>query len=287
MSNKTVFDLQQEGAPQGLVVILKSKWNPQYEAARQISNQRFDFRPSGIAYCKNAEHVQMCINFCRENNIPFRVCSGGHQHEGMSSGDNVLIIALSEIYEIKYDTTKTTAWIPVVGKQLQNVYDELETHDRIIPGGGCQSVNVGGLTHGGGWGLSTRHLGMTCDNVLAAKMVLANGNIIEATADNEYKDLFWAIRGGGGGNFGIVTHFKFKLSKLNGKVTNFTFVFDGHAREVAKAWVKMHLSKDVPNALSTACSIFLDEPTKANPKQPSLKARMGGNFMEINKVCWR
>lgn len=276
MSKKTVFNLQQEVASKDLVVVLSAKWDPRYQAACEISNARFDFRPSGIAYCKNAEHVAYCINFCRDNDIAFRVRSGGHQHEGMCSGDNVLIIDLSEIYEIEY-LTDDTAWIPV-GKQLQNVYKELEQINKIIPGGGCQSVNVGGLTHGGGWGLSTRYLGMTCDNILAAEIILANGAIVEATKDNKYADLFWGIRGGGGGNFGIVTRFKFRLTSLPNTVSNFAFIFDGNVREVTKAWVKMHLDPKVPNALSTGCSILLHEPAQAASTTPFLSVRVGGQF---------
>ena len=122
-SKKSIFNLQQEGTPMGLVVVLQSKWNPQYWEARKISNSKFDLYPSGIAYCKNVNHVQYCINFCRENKLPFRVRSGGHQHEGMSSGNNVLVIALSEINEIEYTKDDNggigdEAWIPV-GKQLQ------------------------------------------------------------------------------------------------------------------------------------------------------------------------
>ena len=186
MSNKTVFDLKQEGAPMDLAVVLQSKWNPQYEAARAISNSKFDYKPSGIAYCKNIRHVQFCINFCNDNNIDFRVRSGGHQHEGMCSGNNLLVIALSEMHEIEYIEGKDEAWIPV-GKQLQYVYRELEARNYIIPGGGCQSVNVGGLTQGGGWGASVRKLGFTCDNILEAEMVLANGDIVRVSENNHKK----------------------------------------------------------------------------------------------------
>ena len=285
MSNKTVFNLQQEGAPMGLVVVLQSKWNPQYWEARKISNSKFDYYPSGVAYCKNVNHVRYCVNFCRDNNIDFRVRSGGHQHEGMSSGDNLLVIALSEINEIEYTKDEDglcgdEAWIPV-GKQLQKVYDELETRNQIIPGGGCQSVNVGGLTHGGGWGVSIRKYGMTCDNVLEAEMVLADGRIVYPSATN-LPDLFWGLKGGGGGNFGIVTRFKFKLSTLlsveQPEVTTFTcrWTYPEDTLPVIDRWLKMQKEKEFTRNLSAACSMVVSPPDGA--EKCLVKIRMGGLF---------
>lgn len=294
MNKKTVFNLQQEGAPMDLVVVLKSKWNPQYSEARKISNSKFDYYPSGVAYCKNVNHVRHCVNFCRTNNIPFRVRSGGHQHEGMSSGNNLLVIALSEINEIEYTKDKgegkdkvigDEAWIPV-GKQLQKVYDELEKRDQIIPGGGCQSVNVGGLTHGGGWGVSIRKYGMTCDNVIEAEMVLADGRIVYPSATN-HPDLFWGLKGGGGGNFGIVTRFKFKLRTLLSPtqkvVTSFrcTWKKDTSTLPAIKAWLAMQRmkgDKSLTRDLSAACGMFVDKPDELLGAKCTVKLRMGGLF---------
>lgn len=274
-----------------LVVVLKSKWNPQYHAAREISNSKFDYKPSGIAYCKNVTHVQYCINFCRENEIPFRVRSGGHQHEGMSSGDDVLVIALSEMYEIEYTKDKDgelgdEAWIPV-GKKLQDVYDELETRNQIIPGGGCQSVNVGGLTHGGGWGVSIRKYGMTCDNVLEAEMVLADGQVVYPSASN-HPDLFWGLKGGGGGNFGIVTRFKFKLRTLLSEkqphVTTFTYEWKKQedTLEVMACWLKMQTNEALNRDLSATCTMSVSPSDDDNPS--SVKIRMGGLFYGSSAV---
>jgi len=219
MSRKNLYDLRREGAAMDMAVVLASKWNPQYQAARTISNSRFNLFPSGIAFCKTVQHIQYCVNFVRDNKIAFRIRSGGHQHEGMCSGNEILIIDLSEINQIEYadkqgnpDTHhhKDFAWIPV-GKKLENVYNELEEHWKTIPGGGCQSVNVGGLTQGGGWGTSIRKYGLTCDNIIKAEMVLANGALVYPSIDT-LPDLFRALRGGGGGNFGVVSRFLFKIS---------------------------------------------------------------------------
>ncbi len=286
MNNKTVFDLQQEGAPIDLVVVLKSKWNPQYDAAREISNSKFDYKPSGIAYCKNVNHVQHCINFCRENNIPFRVRSGGHQHEGMSSGDDVLVIALSEMYEIEYTKDKDgqfgdEAWIPV-GKELGDVYEELETRNQIIPGGGCQSVNVGGLTHGGGLGVSIRKYGMTCDDVMEAEIVLADGQIVYPSTTN-HPDLFWGLKGGGGGNFGIVTRFKFKLRTLvsekqpEATIFHYGWKDPKDTLEVIDCWLKMQTDVALDRNISASCTMLVSPPT-IDEKECSVTIRMGGLF---------
>lgn len=277
MRQKNVFNLQQEGIAQDLVVILESKWSVQYEASRAISNSKFYYRPSGIAYCKNVGHVQFCVNFCRNNDIMFRIRSGGHQHEGMSSGNNVLIIDLSEIHDITYIDGKDEAWIPA-GKQLQYVYQELEAKDYIIPGGGCQSVNVGGLTQGGGWGAHVRKLGLTCDNILEVEMVLANGQVVYPSATN-FPDLFWGLKGGGGGNFGVVTRFKFKLTRLEVPMTSFTLEWkkEEEAKPGILKWMAMQRDLEHDRNLSSFCRMSVEEPTSKGEKNTVL-SRMGGLY---------
>lgn len=283
MSSKTVIDLKSE-APKDLVVVIQGEQI--YHYARQISNTRFGHMPSGIAYCKNAAHVQICINFCRNNDIAFRVRSGGHQHEGMCSGNNVLVIDMSEMHEIEYiDGEENQAWIPV-GKQLQVVYQELEERNQIIPGGGCQSVNVGGLTLGGGWGLSTRKYGMTCDSVLEAEVVCADGKIVYASKTGEHANLWWALRGSGGGNFGIVTRFKFHLSTLKPVVTSFALIWTApkEAKAALKKWTIMQSktgAEELDHNLSTGCSILLapnPEEETPNGKKGRVNTRLGGQY---------
>ncbi|NAS30813.1 FAD-binding protein [Flavobacteriaceae bacterium R38] len=187
--------------------------NADYDKSRQICNSRFNYKPMVIAYCNSEKDVANCIKLCRKYNIKFRVRSGGHHHEGMCSGDDIMMINLSKMDSIVYvGDDKMKAWIQP-GKPLGEVYKELENNNRIIPGGGCATVCVGGLTQGGGWGPSLRKLGLTCDNVEEIQLVDANGAIIKAN-EKENSDLFWAIRGGGGGNFGVVTNFLFKLTSI-------------------------------------------------------------------------
>lgn len=213
----SIFDLFKIEANRiGLAVALPA--DADYNAERKICNARFNYFPGAIASCMYAIHVSFCINFCRNYNVPFRVRSGGHQHEGMCSANNVIMIDLSMMNAINFTSaSKTSAWIGA-GTLLKNVYTTLESQGLIIPGGGCGSVCIGGLTQGGGWGLSARKLGLTCDNIIEAEVVLADGRIVLAN-NTSHTDLFWGIRGGGGGNFGVVTRFLFKISKFTALTT--------------------------------------------------------------------
>ncbi|GAA3626032.1 FAD-dependent oxidoreductase [Flavivirga jejuensis] len=287
MSNTTNF---KNLAPKGLRIIEQT--DSLYHYARVISNTRFGYQPVSVAYCKDASHVQYCVKFCSQNNKAFRIRSGGHQHEGMCSGNGVIIIDLSEMNKIEYiDNQPNQAWIPV-GKQLDSVYTELEKEKQIIPGGGCQSVNVGGLTQGGGWGYSIRKFGMTCDSILAAEIVLANGTI-EIVSEENQPELFWALKGGGGGNFGVVTRFKFQLSALTDYVTTFglTWKHPEDVKEVIRVWMNLHASTEVEldPALSSSCTMILANPDEKDldcdgireleeGQKSFVDGRMGGQF---------
>jgi FAD/FMN-containing dehydrogenase len=233
MSNTSLSEL-----PQGMTIITPDQSG--YHYARQISNTRFGAQPAYIAYCKNATHVADCLQWCQKNGVPFRIRSGGHQHEGMSSGNHVLIIDLSEMNAVTYldeqgkeleppifqekkpleetcseakSAQYATAWIGA-GKQLGLLYTELEQICKIIPGGGCSTVNLGGLVQGGGWGVSIRKYGLTCDQLLACEVVMADGSIKKVSKEKD-ADLFWAIKGGGGGNWGVIAKYHFKLCALS------------------------------------------------------------------------
>ena len=147
---KSIDALWEIGVEEGFRVI---RWTPNgnvdYDWAREISNSRFELEPTAIALPETAEQVARCVTFCVENRVPLRVRSGGHQHEGMCSLDDGVVIRLSELNAIEYDG-EDRVWIGV-GKPLKEIYDELQLHGKTIPGGGCWSVNVGGLALGGGW----------------------------------------------------------------------------------------------------------------------------------------
>jgi hypothetical protein len=238
-----------------------------YNQAREISNAYFDHKPRAVAFPRNAKQVLECLTFCKSNNLEVRLRSGGHQHEGMSSADGIFMIRLSDINFVDYeDVQKNEAWIGV-GCKLKAVYDELELDGKMIPGGGCFNVNVGGLTQGGGWGMNSRKHGLTCDNILKAEIVLANGDIEIVDKDNK-PALFKALRGGGGGNFGIVTRFLFKTQEISTHISTFSIIWKSNKlEEIIPKWLE--LQPDLTNDITTFLRIQLNfDPnrTKESPK---------------------
>src|SRR5690606_22257784 len=147
------------------------------------------------------------VNFARENNLMVAIRGGGHNGGGLGLCEGGLVIDLSGIKFVQVDTSDNT--VKVGGGNLWREVDSA-THDfgLAIPAGIVSTTGVGGLTLGGGVGYLSRKYGLTIDNLLEAEMVLADGSCVTVNGD-QHKDLFWAIRGGGG-NFGIVTSFKFK-----------------------------------------------------------------------------
>lgn len=239
-------------------------WDDTYQEKMTIWNKRTQTSPAMIAYCQNVKDIQFCINWCKINNFPLRVRSGGHHHEGMSSAFGVLIIDLSLMNQLTW-VDDDTAWIQP-GMQLQKVYAELATKGRIIPGGGCETVCVGGLTLGGGWGMSARHLGLTCDTLLEAEIVLADGTVKtvnDTVPDGGLRELFWALKGGGAGNFGIVTKFTFNLYPIS-VLTTFTITWTGsdaqqieQIERILDHWLAQLSS--YPETITTVCRLSRNE----------------------------
>ena len=231
-------------------------WDCSYQKDMTIWNRRLQTAPAMVAFCRKKEDVQLCVSWCRENAFPLRVRSGGHHHEGMSCDYGVLIIDLSLLNEISY-RDENHAWIPP-GKQLQSVYRELGARGQIIPGGGCETVCVGGLTLGGGWGMSARALGLTCDNILEAEIVKADGSVSHVDASDPTK-LFWALQGGGAGNFGIVTDFLFELTNVAQKTT-LSQTWTGPGAKIVLEAVTAAIAGDaIPRSTTLACRLFLDD----------------------------
>lgn len=160
--------------------------------------------PHVIVYCQNTQDVQNAVRWARCHKVPIRVRSGGHNHEAFSTGTGVIVIDVSEMKQLHIEKKKGIATIQagVTGSELyRRLYDEGLTQ----AGGTCSGVGISGLVLSGGMGPLLRRHGLTCDSLVFLEMVDANGNLIYASKHNEHKDLFWASRGGGGGNFGIVT----------------------------------------------------------------------------------
>src|SRR6478736_4060827 len=179
-----------------------------YDAVRKVYNGMIDKRPAMIAQCADITDVVTCVNFARENSILLAVRGGGHNAGGLGIADEALVIDLSLMKEISIDKISKT--VKVQGGCLLKEMDAA-THEvgMTVPAGIFGTTGVAGLTLGGGLGYMTRQYGLSIDNFLEAEVVLANGQLVKASA-KENPDLFWALRGGGG-NFGVVVSFVFKL----------------------------------------------------------------------------
>lgn len=184
---------------------------PGYDTARQVRNPSFDKHPALIAQPKDVGDVQAVVRFARANSLLVAVKCGGHSASGQSSCDRGLQIDLSNMRGVRVDPKAKRAWVEG-GTLLGQVDAECTAHGLVTPLGTVSHTGVGGLTTGGGFGRLARKFGMAIDNLESVDVVVADGRLVHASA-KENKDLFWGVRGGGG-NFGIVTRFEFRLHEF-------------------------------------------------------------------------
>ncbi|QDR82611.1 putative FAD-linked oxidoreductase YvdP [Sporomusa termitida] len=186
----------------------------QYEQARQGYNKAINKYPAAIVYCLDYCDVANAILWSREQGVELRVRSGGHDYEGYSIGTCSLVIDTSPLNGIKINLADNTVNVQA-GTRLLSLYEYLYKFGYTFPGGTCPTVAISGLVLGGGIGLSTRYLGLTADSLLEANMIDFAGRRLTANCCCN-SELFWALKGAGGGNFGVVTDYKFKLKKVDG-----------------------------------------------------------------------
>lgn len=191
--------------------------DPNYEEARQEWNRSVQKFPLAIAFCENIEDVSSAIHWARSEKVPIRIRSGGHNYEGYSVGDKVLVIDISPMNNIEIFEEEKRVKIQG-GVTNSQFYNTVSKKNYPLPGGTCPSVGVSGYCLGRGWGLSARHLGLGCDSLVELEMVNFEGEIIVAN-ELENSDLFWACRGAGGGNFGVIVSLTFELPSKVDKVT--------------------------------------------------------------------
>jgi FAD/FMN-containing dehydrogenase len=174
-------------------------------------NTRTALSPQLRALCKTAGAVGVMVDWCRSNNLPFALRSGGHSYEGFSQSSSV-VIDTRLINAITVDKATKSATVGA-GASLGQVYKAIAARGLAFPGGSCPTVGVSGHVLGGGYGYLARPHGLACDNVLSLDLVNAHGHQIHADA-RQNADVFWACRGGGGGSFGAVTGYKLHLLEL-------------------------------------------------------------------------
>jgi len=179
-----------------------------YDQARRVWNGMIDRRPRAIVYCAGADDVVAAVKFARSNSLLVAVRAGGHNIGGASVCDGGLVIDLSRMKQIEVDPAKRTARAQA-GLNLGEFDLATQAHGLATTMGVNADTGIAGLTLGGGFGKLGRKYGLTCDNLISVEIVTAEGRLLHVSA-TEHADLFWAIRGGGG-NFGVVTTFEYRL----------------------------------------------------------------------------
>lgn len=191
----------------------------EYEECRKAWNRAIEKYPLLIVYCYKVEDVQNAILFARENFLEIRIRSGSHHYEGYSTGNDVVVIDVSKMNGIYINEEQGFVKIQG-GVRNEALYEAIGKKGYPFPGGGCPTVGVVGFTLGGGWGYSSRLLGLGCDNLLEVELVNNKGELITCN-ESCNEDLFWALRGCGGGNFGVIVSMTFKLPE---KIENTTLI---------------------------------------------------------------
>jgi FAD/FMN-containing dehydrogenase len=205
----TVADLTD--AVHGQVLTPKSAG---YGKATQIYNEVFDgARPVAIVRARHEEDVKAAVKWAGQADVSVVPRAGGHSYGGYSTGNGVLVVDVAGLSSVSVDRGAGVADIGG-GSQLINVYSALARKGVTTPAGSCPSVGIGGHAQVGGTGLAARKFGLACDNIEGLRVVTADGSVVEASKSSN-PDLYWASRGGGAGNFGVVTSFRQKVHRVS------------------------------------------------------------------------
>jgi hypothetical protein len=243
---------------------------PTYGQDKVLVNSRFDgTHPRAIVYCASAEDVEKTVRWARRHAIRIVPRCGGHSYAGYSTTSHGVVIDVSRLRHVhaRHGTATVGA-----GARLIDVYSELAAHGSTIPAGSCPTVGIAGLALGGGVGYAGRKLGLTCDNLLGLSLVTAQGKLVECSA-HEHSDLFWACRGGGGGNFGIATSFRFRTHRV-GQVAHYEIVWPwAEASRAALAW--QDFAPHAPDGLFSTLYMATSTP-KGPATEPVVSS--GGQF---------
>ena len=243
--------------------------DPDYEAARPVYNGMIDRHPGLIAQCATVDDVRSVVSFARRHDILLAVRGGGHNGAGFGTVDDGIVLDLARLDSVSVDPAARTARVGG-GATLAQLDAATGAHGLATPSGIISTTGVGGITLGGGLGHMTRTFGLAIDNLLEAEVVLANGDVVTASAEQN-DDLFWALRGGGG-NFGVVTSFTFRLHPVGSVVAGPTFWDVEQGAEVLTAY--RDFMRDAPRELN---GFFLFASVPPGPPFPEA--------LHLRKVC--
>jgi FAD/FMN-containing dehydrogenase len=241
-----------------------------YDDARKVYNAMIDKKPRLIVRCVDVADVIASVNFTRENDVLLAVRSGGHNAGGLGIADDALVIDLAPIKYTRVDPAARTVTVGG-GCTWGDVDHATHAFGMATPSGILSTTGVGGLTLGGGIGMFTRKCGLTIDNLISADIVLANGRFVKANSD-ENTDLFWAIRGGGG-NFGVVTSFTFKLHAID-TVYGGPMLYDFDETADVMKWYRSFITQ-APDDISGYFALLTVPPAPPFPEHLHLKKMCG------------
>lgn len=235
--------------------------DPQYALRKLPDNRAYaNTHPLAVALCQSAQDVQACVRWGRENGAPVVARSGGHSYAGWCTTNGILVDTTAIDY---MNINASDLSVDIGGGGLLGPIDDyLTTRGITVPAGRCRGVGLAGLVLGGGFGFSCRPFGLTSDNMIATDVVTADGELVRASA-NENSDLYWACRGGGGGNFGINVGFTMQAYEVAGPTSTYRIVWD--PQDAGVAWEAMQAALvSAPNefALRLGSDVNIDPQTR-------------------------
>ena len=215
-----------------------------YDTARSVWDASVDRHPLLVVRAADAADVIRVVTFARQHELSLAVRSGGHSFAGFGTGDGI-VLDMSRMKGISVNPARKTLWAQP-GATTADLHERVQPFGLALPTGDTDTVGIGGLTLGGGMGFLVRKFGLAIDNLISVELVTADGRLIRASAD-EYPDLFWAVRGGGG-NFGVITAFRYRLVPVGPTITGGALVLPASA-EVLRGYVEA--ADNAPDELST------------------------------------
>lgn len=251
----------------GAVPEVLTEGSPEYLLKSQVFNTKFQFRPAVIVLVETAEQVSEIVRFANKfpAEIILRVRSGGHDHEGESCGTATLLMDFSKMDSVTVTQqgagTEDQPMVSIgAGARFRHIKPILDSQGLGIAHGTCETVGIAGYTLGGGWGPWTRLYGMGCERLIGATLVLGNGEIVnlgpDAPSDSPEARLLWALRGGGGLSYGIVTELRFKAFKLPEHLCSFNLRCQDEwphrpALDILQCWEKAIAGNDNAQLIGT------------------------------------
>jgi FAD/FMN-containing dehydrogenase len=240
-----------------------------YAAAARLYNPRFDeLRPLAVVQAASANDVVTALEFAARSGLLVHPRSGGHSYVGASAARRAIQIDVRRLFTVRFEAASKTITVGA-GASLLSVHTALDPHGRTVPTGTCATVGAAGLTLGGGLGVEDRAYGLTCDALDSVTVVTASGQAVTASS-KEHPELFWACRGGGGGNFGIATEFRYRTFPAHPMSTYYLRWDDASTEAViagwqqrthaqpATAWANLHLDTSSGRVVPAVFGVTLD-----------------------------